>query len=230
MTPRWLKVDFHLHTKEDPKDNIKYDAYQLIERAASLGFKAIAITNHNQITINSKLQNFAKKNNLLLLPGVEISCAGKHVIVINPPFNPAGQKFTWSDLEALRQPNSLIIAPHPYFPGFRSLFEMLDEYYYLFDAIEFSAFYNRFFNPNKRAIEASLKYGKPLLACSDSHNLWQLGTSFTWVEAEPFPESIIQAIKLKRIKLACQPLSPLSMARILINFLLADKLKIPLHI
>ncbi|MCX7974364.1 MAG: hypothetical protein N3B16_07665 [Candidatus Aminicenantes bacterium] len=230
MAQRWLKVDLHIHTKEDPKDNITYDAYQLIVKAASLGFQAIAITNHNQITISPELKDFAENHQVHLLPGAEISCEGRHVIIINPPFNLAGQKFTWSDLKELKQNDSLIIAPHPYFPGFRSLFERLDYYHYLFDAIEFSAFYNRFFNPNKKAIEASLKYGKPLIACSDTHNLWQLGTSFTLVEAELSTQSIIQAIKKNRLKLACQPLPLVTMARIMINFLLADKLHLPLHI
>lgn len=230
MTKKWLKVDLHIHTREDPKDNIAYNALELIARAASLGFEAIAITNHNRVTLNSELKDQASKFNLTLIPGAEITCEGKHVLILNPPFDPGGKKFTWSDLEEIRNASSLVVAPHPYFPGFKSLFHVLDEYHYLFDAIEFSAFYNNFFNPNVKAIEASQKYGKPLIACSDTHNLWQLGTAYTLVEAAPSSEDIILAIKKNRIKIFSRPIHLTTMARIMANFLLADRLKLPLHI
>lgn len=230
MSKKWLKVDLHTHTREDPKDNITYHASELIARASSLRFDAIAITNHNRVTLNSELKDQASKFNLTLIPGAEITCEGKHVLILNPPFDPVGKKLTWSDLKEMRTDDSLVVAPHPYFPGFKSLFQLLDEYHYLFDAIEFSAFYNNFFNPNVRAIEASQKYGKPLIACSDTHNLWQLGTSYTLVEAEPSSEAIIKAIKKDRIKIWSRPLRLTTMARIMANFLLADRLKLPLHI
>lgn len=230
MIKKWLKVDLHIHTREDPKDNIAYDAHELIAQAASLGFEAISITNHNRLTLNSELEDYALRFNLILIPGAEITCEGKHILILNPPFDPAGKNFTWSDLEEIRTASSLVVAPHPYFPGFKSLFQLLDEYHYLFDAIEFSAFYNDFFNPNIKAIEASQKYRKPLIACSDTHNLWQLGTSYTLVEAEPSCEDIIRAIKKNRIKICTQPLHLTTMARIMANFLLADRLKLPLHI
>ncbi len=230
MSKKWLKVDLHIHTREDPKDNITYNAFELIARAASLGFDAIAITNHNRITLNSELKDEASKLNLILIPGTEVNCEGRHVLVLNPPFNPSQRKLTWFDLEAMRTDDSLIIAPHPYFPGFKSLFQLLDKYNHLFDAIEFSAFYNNFFNPNIKAIEASQKYSKPLIASSDAHNLWQLGTSFTLVEAERSGKDIIQAIKKNRIKICSRPLQLMTMARIMTNFILADKFKLPLHI
>jgi len=230
LNKRWLKVDLHIHTGEDPKDNIAYKAKELIKKAALLGFEAIAITNHNRVTFNQELKDYAAQYNLHLIPGAEISCEGKHILVINPPSDIKGGKFTWSDLKELRKADSLLVAPHPYFPGCKSLFRLLDEYHYLFDAIEFSAFYNKYFNPNIRAIEASQKYQKPLIACSDTHNLWQLGTAFTLVEAELSVEGIIQAIKENRIKISSRPLSLLTMARIMTNFFLADRLKLPLHI
>ncbi len=227
---RWLKADFHVHTKEDPKDNIAYDAFQLIDRACQLGFDAIAITNHDYLTLGEELSAYAQQNDILLIPGAEITCEGKHILLINPEFVPGRNELALADLKLFSRQDTLIIAPHPYFPGFRSLGAELDRYHYLFDAIEFSAFYNHLVNPNQKALEASEKYGLPLVACSDAHNLWQLGTSFSLVEAEKSVEGIIQAVKEKRVKLSHQPLKPLIMARVMVNFLLADKLKLPWHV
>ena len=42
-----LKVDLHLHTSEDPVDIITHSARQLIDRAAELGFDALALTLHD---------------------------------------------------------------------------------------------------------------------------------------------------------------------------------------
>jgi len=42
-----LKIDLHLHTSDDPRDRISYSSHDLIDRAAALGFKALAITLHD---------------------------------------------------------------------------------------------------------------------------------------------------------------------------------------
>jgi len=39
-----LKIDLHVHTSEDPEDNLAHDARALIDRAAALGLGAVAIT------------------------------------------------------------------------------------------------------------------------------------------------------------------------------------------
>ena len=44
---RVLKIDLHLHTAEDPVDVIRHDAYALLDRAAGLGYGALAITLHD---------------------------------------------------------------------------------------------------------------------------------------------------------------------------------------
>lgn len=227
LARRWLKVDFHVHTKEDPKDNIAYDAFQLVYQAAQLGFEAMAITNHDSLTYGEELSAYAQENNILLIPGAEITCEGKHVLLINPPFVPQKNELALADLNLFSRQDCLIIAPHPYFPGFRSLADELVRYHHLFDAIEFSAFYNHLVNPNQKAIEVGEKLGLPLVACSDAHNLWQLGTSFTLIEAEKTVAGVIQAVKEKRVQLYFQPLGTMTMARVMINFLLADKLKLP---
>ena len=43
-----LKVEFHSHTSDDPQDQIPYSARELIDRAAGLGYDALAITLHNR--------------------------------------------------------------------------------------------------------------------------------------------------------------------------------------
>lgn len=225
-----LKVDLHVHTREDPKDHVFYSSFELIDRASELGFDALSITNHNAITYSNKLVSFAEKRGIVLIPGIEVTLSNTHVLIINPQPDKNFFGFSLADLPRLRDERSLIIAPHPFFPGFKSLKNALFTHLPNFDAIEFSCFYNHFLNWNKKGILVAAEAGLPLIGNSDSHNLWQLGTTYTLVEAEKDIISIIQAIKKGKIEIQTISLSPLAMFRIAMNFVLTDRLNLPLRI
>src|SRR4030066_973886 len=118
-SPRPLKADLHLHTAEDPLDRVRYTAKELISRAADKGFDVISITNHHQMTFNQDLLSYAQKRGILLIPGIEMTIRRRHVLVLNPPPHKKCSEFP--SLSKLRRPETLIIAPHPYFPGTYSL-------------------------------------------------------------------------------------------------------------
>ena len=80
-----LKVDLHLHTAEDPVDYILHDAHQLIDRAAELGFDALAITLHDRQLADPSVFAYARERRIILLPGIERSIEGRHVVLINFP-------------------------------------------------------------------------------------------------------------------------------------------------
>ena len=130
--PRPLKADLHLHTAEDPLDRIRHSAKELISKAADEKFDVISITNHQQMTFNHDLRSYAQQRGILLIPGVEMTIQRRHVLVLNPPPHRLCSDFL--SLSRLRRPETLIIAPHPYFPGTYSLNGYLLKYLSLFDA------------------------------------------------------------------------------------------------
>ncbi len=227
---RRLKVDFHTHTCDDPKDYIDFSAEDLIDRAAERGLDAVAITNHDDITFSYELEDYAIGRGVLLIPGVELTLSNKHVVVVNPGFRKAENFRSLDDLAATRNDETLIIAPHPFYPGSRCLRSKLEAYLDSFDAVEFSFFYNHFINPNKRAVETARASGKPLVGSSDCHNIWQVGYTYSLVEAEKNIPSIIAAVKKGRVEVATTPLSMWSMCRVGINWVLGDKLRVHLRI
>ena len=228
--PTKLNVDFHTHTSDDPKDYIDFSAEDLIDRAAEQGFDALAITNHEAITFSRRLEEYAAARNVLLIPGVELTLSHKHVVVINPGFKKAEDFRSLDDLAAIRNDDTLIIAPHPYYPGSRCLRSKLEPCLDSFDAVEFSFFYNHFINPNKRAVSTARRSGKPLVGSSDCHNIWQVGHTYSLVEAEKGIPSIIAAVKNGRVDVATTPLSMGSMFRVGINWVLGDRLNVHLRI
>jgi hypothetical protein len=214
---RPLKADFHLHTAEDPLDHIKYTAKELISKAADQEFDVLAITNHDHTTFNRDLFHYAQERNILLIPGVEVTIRRRHVLVLNPP--PYKIRSDFSSLAKLRRPETLIIAPHPYFPGSYSLNGYLLEHLHLFDALEYCHFYLPMINFNQKAIEMCQFLNFPLVGNSDAHFLVQLGTTFSLIYAEKNIESIFAAIRGNRVEVVTRPLKPMEMGRIARRFL-----------
>lgn len=200
-----LKVDLHIHTKEDSEDRISYSARELIDAAVARGFDALAITNHDKVTFSPELGSYAAERGVVLIPGVEACIGGKHVLLLNMPFED-GCYTSFEDVLRQKDSNSLVIAPHPYFPGPTSLDGQLEAAAHLFDAVEYSHFYTHRINFNKQAGRFAQKYRLPVVGNSDAHILDQLGLAYSLVEAEKTPEAIIQAIKAGRVEPVSQPL------------------------
>jgi predicted metal-dependent phosphoesterase TrpH len=211
MSIKSLKVDFHIHTKEDPKDQIPYSAYELIDKAFSRGYDALAITNHEKLTYSTKLQSYAAERSIVLIPGIEATIGGKHVLLINMPFD-NGCFNSFDQVFKKKASNNLVIAPHPYFPGSICLNGQLESTPHLFDAIEYCHFYNHKINFNKKAVRFAQKYRLPVVGNSDAHVLNQLGLAYSLVEAEKEAEAIIQAIKAGRVQPISRPIPLMRLA------------------
>ena len=215
--PRPLKADLHLHTAEDPLDRVRYTAKELISKAADEGFDVISITNHHQMTFNQDLLSYAQKRGILLIPGIEMTVQRRHVLVLNPP--PHKMCSDFFSLSKLRRPETLIVAPHPYFPGTYSLNGCLLKHWTLFDALEYCHFYSPRINFNQKAIEVCQSHGFPLIGNSDAHFLSQFGTTYSLIYAEKNLESIFTAIRAKRVEVVTRPLTPFEMGSIARKFL-----------
>ena len=214
---RPLKTDLHLHTAEDPLDRVRYTAKELISKAADQGFDVISITNHHQMTFNQDLLSYAQEREILLIPGIEMTIQRRHVLVLNPP--PHKKCSDFFSLSKLRRPETLIIAPHPYFPGTYSLNGYLLKHLNLFDALEYCHFYSPMINFNQRAVEVSKSLGLPLVGNSDAHFLSQLGTTYSLIYAEKNVESVFTAIRQNKVKVTTRPLKHLEMGSIVNRFL-----------
>lgn len=215
--PRPLKADLHLHTAEDPLDRVRYTARELISKAADQSFDVISITNHHRMTFNQDLLSYAQERGILLIPGIEMTIQRRHVLVLNPP--PHKMCSDFFSLSRLRRPETLIIAPHPYFPGTYSLNGYLLKHLHLFDALEYCHFYSPMINFNQRAVEVSQSFGFPLVGNSDAHFLSQLGTTYSLIYAEKNLESVFAAIRQNKIKVTTRPLKTFEMGSIANRFL-----------
>lgn len=211
-----LKVDFHLHTAEDPVDLIHHDAWTLVDRAAEAGFGALAITLHDHQLDDRTLTGYARERGIVLLPGLERTIEGKHVLLINFPRAAAEAVVTFRDLAWLKsRRNGLVIAPHPFFPGGTCLRGHLDAHADLFDAVEWTYFWTRQFNFNARAARWARAHGKAIVGNSDTHDLRQLGRTHSLVAAEPHADAICDAVRAGRVEVISDPVPAVELARVL---------------
>lgn len=214
-----LKVDLHLHTADDPRDNIGHDAMTLVDRAAELGFHALAITLHDRQLWTRSVVDYARERGIVLLSGIERTVLGRHVLLINFPAA-AEHVRTFDDIAALKaRCNGLVIAPHPFFPAPSCVGRLLDRYVDLFDAVEWSYFWMRGIDFNTPAARWARRHGKPIVGNSDLHDLRQLGRTFSLAGAEPYADAICDAIRQGRVSVTTSPVPPLELALTLGGFL-----------
>jgi predicted metal-dependent phosphoesterase TrpH len=202
-----LKADFHTHTADDPHDAIPYDAFELVDRAAALGYSALGITLHDRQAAIDEVADYGRRRGVIVISGIERTIRGKHVLLLN--FSRAAENVeTFEDVGRLKaEPGGVVIAPHPFYPMPSCLGRSLDRHADLFDAVEINAFYLRSCNFNRRAIEWARRHGKPMVGNADVHRLSQLGSTYSLVDAAPDPDAICEAIRAGRVEVRTAPLT-----------------------
>jgi predicted metal-dependent phosphoesterase TrpH len=210
-----LKVDLHTHTADDPADQICYQTHELIDRAAELGFDALAITLHDRQLDPGPLRSYAASRGMVLIPGIERTIEGRHVLLLN--YSKATELIgSFEALARLRErERGLVIAPHPFFPALSALRGALTRHAGLFDAVEWNGMFTRLLNFNAPAERWARRHGKPMVGNGDVHRLEQLGKTYSLVDADPNPAAICDAIAAGRVRFVATPHSTFTAARLM---------------
>ena len=208
----WIKVDLHIHTLDDPKDALDYSAHELLERARALGFRVLAITLHDAVFDRAEVFADASSMGILLIRAAEMRLEGADVILLNVAADEVAGLRTFDDLTVLRErrgPSLFTIAPHPFYVLGGSIGDRLLERIDCFDAIELCHFWNRVFNPNKRAAEIAERFNKPVIATSDAHRLHAFGSNYTSIPrpAELTVENVIETLRRGSVRITNPPCS-----------------------
>ena len=202
----WIKVDLHLHTLDDPKDQLDYSAHQLLERARALGFGALAITLHDKVFDRAEVFADAAAMGILLIQAAEMRLEGADVVLLNVRPNDLEDLHTFADLRRLRArlgDSVFVFAPHPFFILGASLGERLIEEIDCFDAIEICHFHKGLFDLNRRGRQTAARHNLPLLATSDAHSLHAFGGHYTSI-ARPRDltvEALLRALRTGPLRL-----------------------------
>jgi predicted metal-dependent phosphoesterase TrpH len=202
----WIKLDLHIHTFDDPKDKLDYSAHELLARARRLGFSVLAITLHDAVFDQPKVFAAAQRLKILLISAAEMRIQGADIILLNVNREDVAGLRSFDDVRQLqtrRGQSVFTIAPHPFYLLGGSIGKRLLDEIDCFDAIEVCHFHKGFFNPNRRAVRVAEKFGKPLIATSDAHQLSAFGRHYTSMP-RPSPltaESIFAQLRAGRLRI-----------------------------
>ena len=195
-----------MHSSEDPRHNLNYSAKELIKEASKKGYQVVSITNHNTVTYDQDLAEYAHSKGVLLIPGVEATVMGKHVLIYGVDgMDEKWDKLTFFDLKRLKAKGAFIVAPHPFYPNYNCLGNLLERFSALFDAVEYSHLYTKKLNFNLKAQSFAKSKGMPLLGLSDSHSLKQLDYTYTLINSDKDMSSIFDAIRQKKTTIITRP-------------------------
>jgi predicted metal-dependent phosphoesterase TrpH len=211
------KAALHLHVKGDPVDNIKYTAKEAILRAKDLGFEVIAITCHKKFVCTQEDIDFGKQNGVLVIPGIEAEIDGKELLILNVDKD-IKEVNTFEKLKDYRykNPNTFTIAPHPYHYLPACLGKLIYKHTDLIDALEWSYFYSKLINPNKKVAKAAKDLNKPIIGTSDTHNLNHFDHTYCVIHAEELTtESIIKSLRENRVDLHTKSFSFIKLFQLL---------------
>ena len=218
-----LKVELHTHTADDPVDAIPYSTFELIDRAAALGYDALAVTLHDHQLDLRRFSPYAAERGITLIPGVERTIEGRHVLLLNYARGTEDVR-TFADLARLRaRARGLVVAPHAFFPASSCLRGDLERHADLFDAVERNAMFIRGVDFNRAAERFAARHGKPVVGNGDVHRLAQLGTTYSLVDAARDPDAICEAIAAGRLRVESRPLAWSQAAWLITTMLIALK-------
>ena len=114
-----MKAELHSHCSLDPIDYriCDHTPEQLISKAAELGYEILAITCHNMDIWTEELSDYAQSLGITLIPGMEVTTERtRHTLVYN--FHTDAENLnTLKKIRARSREDTLVIAPHPFFPG-----------------------------------------------------------------------------------------------------------------
>jgi len=204
-----VRADLHIHSCQDPFDNLPHSIPDIVARAAARGLHCLAITNHCMFTWDAAAAAAALRRGILLIPATEARIAHADVLIYNADAR-AAALHSFDDLRRYRTPAHLVVAPHPFYPLTHSLHDALLQHGDLFDAIELSPFSLPGFDVyNDRARHAAAQLKLPLVCNTDAHNLWQLGGSWTEIDTPALDiPSVLAAIRAGRVRPVCRRFSP----------------------
>src|SRR2546430_536080 len=226
-----IKIDLHIHTHDDPKDIVDYSAHQLLERARNLGFGVLAITLHGAVFDRPEVFADAATMGILLIPAAEVRLWGADVIVLNVTAEEIADVKNFDDLRRLRARRGLsifIFAPHPFYVLGGSIGERLLEEIDCFDAIELCHFHKGLLNPNRRAAKVAARFGTPMIATSDAHQLHAFGRHYTSIPRprELTIENVFAALRKSPLRLTSPPASIVDLASAIYWIFLAHPFKL----
>jgi predicted metal-dependent phosphoesterase TrpH len=181
-----LKIDLHVHTCYSPDSVITFK--EIVSYSKKRGLDGVAITDHN--TLKSALM--LKTRDIIVVPGIEISTLNGHLLGLNVNTLIPAKLSLEETIRRIHEAGGIAIAPHPS-AFYRSPPSRKIRSYDAVEVMNASSVPFQLFTYLNQNFANRL--GFPQTGGSDAHYAPEIGAAYTVVEADPYIDEIVDAIK-----------------------------------
>lgn len=200
-----LRAQLHMHTNESIGTRIKMESNTSPKTAIDVlkkkNIQVAAITDHDNTRAYTKIKNYAEKNGIILINGIEISTKDGHLIGLNidsgieKELNKKMSVFETRDV--ILDYGGEILIPHPFDvmkSGIGKKMKEIKGIVEVFNPGNIWEFEDRF------AKIVAEKLSLPMVAVSDAHWSKFIDRGLTVVDSEPDIDSIFKSIKKGKVR------------------------------
>lgn len=177
-----MKIRLDLHTHSEGSFDGKEPIDLMLDHAEDIDIEGIAITDHDNIEKSLEAVEKADEyEDLIVIPGVEVSTSHGHLLAINVEEKPEEGRDFMDAVEEIRQLGGAAIVPHPFQKTRHGVSKRRIKDC---DAVEI---YNSWYftgTQNKRAKKFAENNGYPKAAGSDAHTINSIGIAYTVIDVE----------------------------------------------
>jgi len=167
-----MKFDLHVHSSHsgDSKNRIE----EVLDACAGMGLSGVAIMDHNSLE-GSRYALSLKREDVLIIPGMEISSAQGHILAYNVQEEVPRELEVAETIDLIRDQGGIAVAAHPYrmWSGLGEEVTVAND----FDAIEIHNGRSTYTH-NDLAAKLAVQLCKPFTAGSDSHEPSTVGKAY----------------------------------------------------
>jgi len=200
-----LRTQLHIHTTESKGTRVNVHSNinpkTAIDILKKKNIQVLAITDHDNTRAYPKIKDYAKKNGIILINGIEITTRDGEIIGLN--VEPGIEKelnMKMSVHEArdvILDYNGEILIPHPFSIMENSIGTKIKEVKGIVEVFNPG---NIFGFEDKFARIAAEKLKLPMVVCSDAHYTKIIDRGVTVIESEPDIDSIFKSIKKGKVR------------------------------
>ena len=200
-----LRVQLHMHTTESKGTRIQMESNIPPKTAVDIlkrkNIRVAAITDHDNTRAYPKIKDYAEKNGIILINGIEVTTKDGEIIGLN--LEPGIEKELKKGIDLLKARDIIlshggeILIPHPFDMRRRGIGKRIRD---IKGIVEIFNPGNIFGFEDRFAKIAAEKLGLPMIACSDAHWHRMIDRGITVVDAEPEIDSIFKSIRRGEVR------------------------------
>ena len=215
------KMDSHIHSEYSPDSKSKLK--DIFKVAKSRNIDIIAISDHNTVDGSKEARRLTKKDDLLVIPSIEISSIEGHILGFGCEEKIDRDLPAAETIDLIHDQSALAIIPHPYCFYRHGLLCKADYKDLKIDAIETKNARFIVGYCNNKAKNLSKNENLPSLGASDAHYFKFVGDCYSKIDCEKDIDSVLKSIKKGKVEAFGRGTSNIKLSKYLFEYKVLKK-------